>query len=119
MSIKMPVKLSARRDELAYEHFMKERDADDLAQLSGCIGRIEPRFSGFCYGFDAACAELLPLVRSFELLVEIYEKALVKIEDPRKRDHREPDKYTECACIMNMAADALTEGERIKNDIKN
>lgn len=28
--------------------------------------------------------------------------ALDKIRDPRKRDHKEPDKYTECASNSNV-----------------
>lgn len=36
-------------------------------------------------------------------------EALEKIEDPRKRDHKEPDKYTECACLMNIASEALAK----------
>lgn len=34
-------------------------------------------------------------------------ETLEKIVDPRKRDHKEPDKYTECGCIMNMAQECL------------
>jgi hypothetical protein len=33
--------------------------------------------------------------------------ALEKIADPRKRDHSEPDKYTELGCVMNIAQEAL------------
>jgi chromosome segregation ATPase len=40
---------------------------------------------------------------------KVYRSTLEKIADPRKRDHREPDKYTECACIMNMADEALAQ----------
>lgn len=50
--------LDARRDELANAHYFKERDADELAELSGCMGRIAPRFSGFCYGWDACRVEM-------------------------------------------------------------
>lgn len=32
---------------------------------------------------------------------------LEKIADPRKR-HKEPDKYTELGCVMNMADQALS-----------
>ncbi len=47
--------------------------------------------------------------------VKILIDALEKIADPRKRDHKEPDKYTECACIMNIAEEALT---RYRGDLK-
>jgi dynactin complex subunit len=33
--------------------------------------------------------------------------ALEKIADPRKRDHREPDAYTELGCVMHIAEQAL------------
>lgn len=36
-----------------------------------------------------------------------YEEALGKIADPRKRDHKEPDTYTELACVMHIANEAL------------
>jgi len=36
-------------------------------------------------------------------------KALEKIADPRLRDHREPDKYTEVGCMIYMAEQALAE----------
>ena len=34
-------------------------------------------------------------------------EALEKIADPRKRDHKEPDAYTELGCVMNIANEAL------------
>lgn len=42
-----------------------------------------------------------------ELAIGVMVAALEKIEDPRKRDHKEPDKYTEVGCMMNIAAEAL------------
>lgn len=36
-----------------------------------------------------------------------YKLALEKIEDPRKRDHQEPDAYTQLGCVMNIASEAL------------
>jgi hypothetical protein len=41
--------------------------------------------------------------RKLNALIE----ALEKIEDPRKRDHKEPDIYTELGCVMNIATEAL------------
>lgn len=35
-------------------------------------------------------------------------EALEKIADPRKRDHKEPDAYTELGCLMNIANEALS-----------
>ena len=35
--------------------------------------------------------------------------ALEKIADPRKRDHSEPDAYTQLGCVMNIANEALKE----------
>jgi len=40
------------------------------------------------------------------LLLEAVE-ALEKVADPRKRDHKEPDAYTQHACMMNLAEEAL------------
>jgi hypothetical protein len=36
-----------------------------------------------------------------------FREALEKIADPRKRDHKEPDAYTELGCVMNIASEAL------------
>ena len=33
--------------------------------------------------------------------------ALEKISDPRKRDHTEPDAYTQLGCVMHIAQEAL------------
>lgn len=38
---------------------------------------------------------------------------LEKIEDPRKRDHREPDKYTEVGCMMHMATTAIEADRKL------
>ena len=46
-----------------------------------------------------------------ERKLEIAKKALEKISDPRKRDHREPDAYTELGCVMHIAEEALKEIE--------
>lgn len=39
--------------------------------------------------------------------IAILREALGKIADPRKRDHKEPDAYTELACVMHIANEAL------------
>lgn len=39
--------------------------------------------------------------------VERLRAVLEKIADPRKRDHTEPDEYTQLGCVMNMANEAL------------
>lgn len=39
--------------------------------------------------------------------VEPLIEALEKIADPRKREHQEPDKYTEVGCMINIAEEAL------------
>jgi hypothetical protein len=38
--------------------------------------------------------------------------ALEKIADPRKRDHQEPDAYTQLGCIMNIANEALEKANK-------
>ncbi len=78
--------------------YMKTRDQAAEAFLS-----INRHDTTSCYQFmrqeredaQAMCAKLA--------------EALEKIADPRKRDHREPDKYTEVGCMMNMADEALAE----------
>ena len=45
-----------------------------------------------------------------------YYEALEKIADPRKRDHKEPDCYTELGCVMTIAAEALAKHEKEKRD---
>ncbi len=42
-------------------------------------------------------------------------EALEKIADPRKRDHKEPDAYTELGCVMNIASEALRDTQQITN----
>ena len=49
------------------------------------------------------------LERKIDGLVKAFQEATIaldKIRDPRKR-HREPDKYTELACVMTIADEAL------------
>lgn len=45
--------------------------------------------------------------------LKVADVALDQISDPRKRDHREPDKYTEVGCMMHIADQAL---EKIRSD---
>lgn len=45
---------------------------------------------------------------------DLYREALDKISDPRKRDHKEPDDYTEKCCLMHMAVEALSAGDKIR-----
>lgn len=65
-------------------------------------------------GFNDADNWLDDIDRGKELyrlmeLVDRYKDALEKIADPRKRDHKEPDAYTELGCVMNIAAEALKD----------
>lgn len=53
--------------------------------------------------FEAFEAGYAACVADASVLVE----ALEKIADPRLRDHKEPDKYTEVGCMINMADEAL------------
>lgn len=41
-------------------------------------------------------------------------EALEKIADPRKRDHSEPDAYTQLGCVMNIANEALSDPKWLK-----
>lgn len=54
------------------------------------------RYEGYKDGYAACVADASVLV-----------EALEKIADPRLRDHKEPDKYTEVGCMINMADEAL------------
>jgi hypothetical protein len=45
--------------------------------------------------------------------VKIMSEALGKIADPRKRDHSEPDAYTQVGCLMNIASEALESAESV------
>lgn len=65
---------------------------------------------GFSVLISTVCAVI---VGSIKLVNErdIYKEALEKIADPRKRDHREPDAYTELGCVMNIADQALQKAE--------
>lgn len=45
------------------------------------------------------------LLEQLTKAVEVIEK----IADPRKRDHKEPDAYTQLGCVMSMADDFLKE----------
>jgi hypothetical protein len=51
-------------------------------------------------------------VKILEAEHALMKEALEKIADPRKR-HKEPDKYTELGCVMNIADVAL---QGVKND---
>lgn len=51
-----------------------------------------------------------------QLMLQIAQEALDKIADPRKRDHKEPDKYTECGCMMNIAEKALNSIYSLAHD---
>ena len=44
---------------------------------------------------------------------DVLKKTMDKIEDPRKRDHKEPDVYTQLGCVMNMAMEANKEADKI------
>lgn len=61
---------------------------------------------------DVYIKDFLDLERAVKV-IEVYEWALQKIEDPRKRDHREPDAYTTLGCVMNIATEALAEVQKI------
>ncbi len=67
--------------------------ASELAHYEYVSSRVD-----FEAGYEAA-------VKEAEVLVE----ALKKIADPRLRDHKEPDQYTELGCVMHMADEALRE----------
>lgn len=65
--------------------------------------------------YEAELTRLRELLAGAEAVVE-------KIADPRKRDHAEPDAYTQLGCVMNMANELLAklraergEGDRVEH----
>lgn len=56
-------------------------------------------------------SEVSKRMQGLTLKLERAKAWLEKIADPRKRDHREPDKYTEVGCMIYMAEEALKELE--------
>lgn len=56
---------------------------------------------------------LISALRKERAAREKLEGACEKISDPRKRDHKEPDLYTENGCLMEIARAALEEARRI------
>lgn len=52
------------------------------------------------------------LISALELAVG----ALGKVADPRKRDHKEPDNYTQLGCVMHLSNEALKEIEKLMAD---
>lgn len=47
-------------------------------------------------------------VRDLEAKLAVAVEALEKVADPRKRDHKEPDAYTQLGCVMHIASEALS-----------
>lgn len=46
-------------------------------------------------------------LKTCEQRLAIAVECLEKVSDPRKRDHKEPDSYTQLGCVMHMATEAL------------
>lgn len=53
-------------------------------------------------------------ISRLEKELAVYRDALGKVSDPRKRDHKEPDDYTEKCCLMHIANEAVALGEKIR-----
>lgn len=60
-------------------------------------------------GDDHALFDLSTLLA----IVDVMQAALEKIEDPRKRDHKEPDAYTTLGCVMSIASEALQACDKL------
>lgn len=71
------------------------------------------RVRGIYDGAKAENKRLQPDIARLILAVECAERALAKIEDPRLRDHKEPDAYTQLGCVMHMAGEARAEIKRL------
>lgn len=104
-----------------------KRAAESATPGPWSYGPMKRRSSGYWIGADTARIGVLDmgiqgdvnskLVSScsperIQALIAVVE-ALEKIADPRKRDHKEPDTYTELGCVMNIANDALERLEKV------
>jgi hypothetical protein len=99
------------RQKLAYA----EKEAQEQARLNGIGSEREAALST---KLDLANKTVFMLAEEYENLRKFandyeeqrdrYKVALEKIADPRKRDHKEPDAYTELGCVMNIANEALS-----------
>lgn len=79
-------------------------DYDYLAEIESLKTTIQTLQTGNIHLVDDLQRAKREIARSQRLV-----EALRKIADPRLRDHQEPDKYTECGCMMHMAEEALAE----------
>lgn len=70
---------------------------------------IEGQILSFKNSLHADIEFLLAHIDQQNAAIEVAMGALEKIADPRKRGHREPDKYTEVGCMMNIAEEALAK----------
>lgn len=76
-----------------------------------CLGRQEFRAAqAACMRFDDLISPLV-VINLIDSMAR-YQTALAKIADPRLRDHKEPDDYTEKCCLMHIAAEALNDHSR-------
>lgn len=57
--------------------------------------------------FVKAVSDLISENGTMKAIIERQKIALKKIADPRLRDHKEPDAFTELGCVMNIADEAL------------
>lgn len=87
----------ATRPPPALESF-KEPLGPTLIRLA-----IKAQAEEFLANAPADIAFLLAEVARLTRALEVADAALAKIEDPRLRDHKEPDAYTELGCVMNIA----------------
>lgn len=65
-----------------------------------------------CYSCFIDTVKKVKDYKKLESKLSIAVEALEKISDPRKRDHREPDAYTELGCVMHIARTAPRENIR-------
>lgn len=91
--------------------------------LKACINKYaktnrKKYFDEYCSAWnDGAVGEQMRRAPLDKAVAEAI-KALDKIADPRKRDHKEPDAYTTLGCVMHIADEALQKLEQAISEIE-
>lgn len=86
---------------------LADKDAE-IAHMQSCIAELtRTGRPGETVVSSATFSALHAQLTEKDREIERMRKALEKIADPTKRDHKEPDAYTTLGCVMNIAEEAL------------
>lgn len=94
---------------ICLENSLEERDVE-IATLKAEVERNKITISALQRSLDVVGKSWNEMDEMWTRERERSDKlrvALSKIADPRLRDHKEPDAYTELGCVMNIAEQAL------------